>query len=323
MARRSPMNDRYTTERSGGATRGKAGSMKPATSAAASVRVRSSKKPTGTGARGKAMAMMNADAGKTKEEKKAERAQRRQEEDTLYTAGSILCNKDAKYQMWRRVWWGCLIGAVVFTALSWASLSTGVGGQVVSVVVLVLAYATIIAALVIDLGPVRRRRNVYRDKVGSMTKKQVERIVTESYVDRQATDAAKKARRAAKKAGQDPEAAYKAAYDAYVAQSAHAGRRDEGTAGSGAGTTKVTEVAEGAATSGAGKGGRGILFGKRAKDRAQGTPVDEAVQAAEPEAPAQAAQAEAEVDEAERARREAAAKAAREFAASRRSGTGK
>ena len=188
------------------------------------------------------------------------------------------------------------------------------------VVVLVLAYATIIAALVIDLGPVRRRRNVYRDKVGSMTKKQVERIVTESYVDRQATDAAKKARRAAKKAGQDPEAAYKAAYDAYVAQSAHAGRHDEGPAGSGAGTTKVTEVAEGAATSGAGKGGRGILFGKRAKDRAQGTPVDEAVQAAEPEAPAQA---EAEIDEAERARREAAAKAAREFAASRRSGTGK
>lgn len=328
MTRRSPMNDRYTTERTGGATKRGAGSMKPATSAASSVRVQS-KKPTGGNSRSRAMAAMNADAGKSKEEKKLERAKRREQEDELYTASSILCNKDEKYQMWRRVWWACLIGAVVFTALSWASLSSGVGGAVVSVVVLVLAYVTIIAALVIDVGPVRKRRNVYRDKVNAMTKKQVDRILADSYIDRQATDAAKKARKEAKKAGKDPETAYQQAYNAYVENAHTAGKGAASAGATGTATTAVatdsTAVEQGSSndSSAGNERRRGILFGKRKADKTTATPVDDdgngMGDVAAPASEQQAARTEAE----EAARKEAAAKAAREFAASRRSGTGK
>lgn len=298
MARRNPMNDRYTKEKDAGtgATRAGATSMKPARSAASSVRT-APKKPTG----GTRKTRMMAEASMSKEEKKALRAKQRQEENTTYTASSILCNRDPKYKKLRRIWWGLLVAAVVFTALSWVTLSSGFGGQVASVVVLVLAYASIIGALVMDFTVVRKRRNHFRDQVNSMSKKAVERIVEENYQERIAKEAEKKAKKEARKAGKSAEEIEAAGQDAYhevmgaskkklaERDAAEAGKGAKGAKGStakDAGTTNVKEVAASEAATKA---------GAKADTSAEGTAPD---------------------DEDE-ARKAAAAKVAREYAASR------
>jgi hypothetical protein len=216
MSFRNPQNERYTAEkdapRSPGATRPSAGSAKPVSKAAASVRVESKPKKA-TSARARAM----QESTMSKEERKAAKAKEREEENLVYTATTILTNGDAKYKKLKRVWWAMLIAAVVCTALSWVTLSTGFGGQWLSVVILVLAYVGIIGALIMDFTVVRKRRNVFRDRVNAMTKKQVERIVEDSYAQRAADDAAKKARKEAKKAGKS-EAEVEAAAEAARAE---------------------------------------------------------------------------------------------------------
>ena len=294
MSQRSPQNDRYTVEREGrapGSTRPKGGSAKPATRAGASVRIETPKSQMTK--RQKAMAEQTM----SKEEKKAQRAKERELENAIYTATTVLTNKDEKYKKLRRVWWALLIAAVVFTVLSWATLASGIGGAVLSTVVLVLAYVGIIGALVMDFTVIRKRRNVFRDRANAMTRKQVDRIIEESYAEKQADDAAKKARKEAKKAGKSaaeqdaaadaaraealaPGKAKRAAEEAEEA--AKGARGAKGKKGAGAGSTKVSVVSE-----------------------------DGAAQTEDAEA------AGSEADAAEEARKEAARKVAREFAASK------
>ena len=90
----------------------------------------------------------------------------------------------------------------------------------VNIVSLILAYAAIISALVMDFTVVRKCRNKHRDKVASMTRKQQERIVYEAQVEAGAKAAAKAARKEAKKAGKSAaeiEAAAKEACDMAMA----------------------------------------------------------------------------------------------------------
>lgn len=279
MSQRNPQNERYTVEREGrapGATRPHAGAAKPASKAAASVRIQTSK--SNMSRKQKAM----AEATMSKEEKKAQRAKERELENLVYTATTVLTNKDAQYKKLRRIWWGLLIAAVVFTALSWATLAMNVGA-VLSGIVLVLAYAGIIGALVMDFTVIRKRRNVFRDKVNAMSRKQVERVVEESYVERQAADAAKKAKKEAKKAGataEEQKAAADAAFNDVTKKTSF----------------KVTSEEEAAKFD--------------AKQKAK-----EAAKAAEGVAPKAAEPSPEEA--AEEARKAAAAKAARDFAASK------
>ncbi len=314
MSRRNPQNERYTVEQEGrraGSTAPKAGSAKPASKAAASVRIQTSK--SSMSKKQKVVAQQTM----TKEEKKAQRAQERELENLVYTATTVLTNKDEKYKKLRRIWWGLLIAAVVFTALSWITLSTGFGGQVLSIVVLVLAYAGIIGALIMDFTVIRKRRNVFRDKVNSMTRKQVERVVEESYAERQAADAAKKARKEAKKAGKSASEQEAAAAEAAAAVlSASSKRRAD------------ADAAEAAAEKGTvyrkakGKGKKGAKGGKPAAEKAsdaEGTTkitevVADGAGAAETAATSETDAAAA----AEEARLEAARKAARDFANSKR-----
>lgn len=314
MSRRNPQNERYTVEQEGrraGSTAPKAGSAKPASKAAASVRIQTSK--SSMSKKQKVVAQQTM----TKEEKKAQRAKERELENLVYTATTTLTNKDAQYKKLRRIWWGLLISAVVFTALSWITLSTGFGGQVLSIVVLVLAYAGIIGALIMDFTVIRKRRNVFRDKVNSMTRKQVERVVEESYAERQAADAAKKARKEAKKAGKSASEQEAAAAEAAAAVlSASSKRRAD------------ADAAEAAAEKGTvyrkakGKGKKGAKGGKPAAEKAsdaEGTTkitevVADGAGAAETAATSETDAAAA----AEEARLEAARKAARDFANSKR-----
>lgn len=148
MSRRSPTNDRYVAEKNdkpAGATKRSASSAKPSRPAAASVRMETNK------ARQTRRQKAVAESTMTKEERKAQRAKEREKENLLYTATTILLGEDEKYKLYKRIWWGLLIGAVVFTALSWATLANETAGPVLSVVVLVLAYGCIIGALILDL----------------------------------------------------------------------------------------------------------------------------------------------------------------------------
>lgn len=314
MSRRNPQNERYTVEQEGrraGSTAPKAGSAKPASKAAASVRIQTSK--SSMSKKQKVVAQQTM----TKEEKKAQRAKERELENLVYTATTTLTNKDAQYKKLRRIWWGLLISAVVFTAFSWLTLSTGFGGQTLSIIVLVLAYAGIIGAPIMDFTVIRKRRNVFRDKVNSMTRKQVERVVEESYAERQAADAAKKARKEAKKAGKSASEQEAAAAEAAAAVlSASSKRRAD------------ADAAEAAAEKGTvyrkakGKGKKGAKGGKPAAEKAsdaEGTTkitevVADGAGAAETAATSETDAAAA----AEEARLEAARKAARDFANSKR-----
>ena len=213
MSMRNPQNERYTVEREGrsqGSVKPRTASAKPASKAGASVRTTSKPKPKN--AKQRAMAEMNM----SKEEKKAARAKEREAENVAYTAIDILTRKDARYKKLRRIWWVLLVVAVIFTVLSWATVSI----HAVNIVSLVLAYASIISALVMDFTVVRKCRNKHRDKVASMTRKQQERIVYEAQVEAGAKAAAKAARKEAKKAGKSAveiEAAAKEASDMAMA----------------------------------------------------------------------------------------------------------
>ena len=214
MSMRNPQNERYTVEREGrsqGSVKPRTASAKPASKAGASVRTTSKPKPKN--AKQRAMAEMNM----SKEEKKAARAKEREAENVAYTAIDILTRKDARYKKLRRIWWALLVVAVIFTVLSWATVSMPLAVNIVS---LILAYAAIISALVMDFTVVRKCRNKHRDKVASMTRKQQERIVYEAQVEAGAKAAAKAARKEAKKAGKSAaeiEAAAKEACDMAMA----------------------------------------------------------------------------------------------------------
>lgn len=197
MSMRNPQNERYTVEREGrsqGSVKPRTASAKPASKAGASVRTTSKPKPKN--AKQRAMAEMNM----SKEEKKAARAKEREAENVAYTAIDILTRKDARYKKLRRIWWALLVVAVIFTVLSWATVSIEMP-LAVNIVSPILAYAAIISALVMDFTVVRKCRNKHRDKVASMTRKQQERIVYEAQVEAGAKAAAKAARKEAKKAG--------------------------------------------------------------------------------------------------------------------------
>lgn len=313
MSRRNPMNDRYTTEREGGASRRGASSMKPVRAAASSVRTET-KRPTGN-ARQRAL----AEASMSKDEKKALKAKQREEENAIYTASSILCNKDPKYKKLRKYWWALLIGAVVFTALSWAGLAgaVGIGGEVFSIVIIVLAYACIIGALIMDFTVVRKRRNYYRDKVKAMSKRAVDRIIEASYQERVAKEAARKAKKEARKAGKSSSEASAAADEAYAkAMALTTGKielpeDDELDA-------KVAKKAkkDKPAKSGRAKAEVSEVSAQADAQDAQGAAADTADSSGSTGG-ADAGRPEAELSE-EEARKEAAARIAREFAASKR-----
>lgn len=311
MSQRNPQNERYTVERetrAPGSTRPSAGAAKPASKAAASVRIEQSKSQMTRRQRALAEQTMS------KEERKAQRAKERELENAIYTATTILTNDDPKYKQLRRIWWALLITAVVFVVLSWATLATGIGGQALSTAVIVIAYIGIIGALIMDFTVIRKRRNVFRDKVNAMTRKQVDRIIEDSYLERTAEEAAKKARKEAKKAGKstsEQDAAAEAAR-AEILSATKAKRRAEDAAEAASKAVKGAKGAKGKAAK-AGKGAQGGGTTKVSVVSEDGS----APTGGETPTSGAADDAAATDEAAEEARKEAARKIAREFAASK------
>ena len=135
MTQRNPMNERYQSEDRKGATRKSAASAKPVSKAASSVRIESTKK--------------------TPQQKKAERKQQRakdaERDRQFYNPPT------AEYKRLRKIWWVCLILAIILTVVSFAGNNLGMPAPIMYVT-LALAYVFIIAALYIDMGKCRKAR---------------------------------------------------------------------------------------------------------------------------------------------------------------------
>lgn len=134
MTQRNPMNERYQSEDRKGATRKSAASAKPVSKAASSVRIESTKK--------------------TPQQKKAERKQQRakdaERDRQFYNPPT------AEYKRLRKIWWVCLILAIILTVVSFAGNNLGMPAPIMYVT-LALAYVFIIAALYIDMANAARR----------------------------------------------------------------------------------------------------------------------------------------------------------------------
>ena len=153
MTQRNPMNDRYTEENRTGKTRKSSASAKPKAERAATVR---------------------EPAPKTKEQKKKERKERERKEAEKAQALNGRYEQTEGYKTLRRFWWGCLIGAIVLTAVSFY-LTNQEGMQSVSMVAMVIAYALIIVAFYIDLGKIRKERKIYNASIANSNSKEARR----------------------------------------------------------------------------------------------------------------------------------------------------
>ena len=153
MTQRNPMNDRYTEENRTGKTRKSSASAKPKAERAATVR---------------------EPAPKTKEQKKKERKERERKEAEKAQALNGRFEQTEGYKTLRRIWWGCLIGAIVLTAVSFY-LTSQESMQSISMAAMVIAYALIIAAFYIDLGKIRKERKIYNASIANSNTKEARR----------------------------------------------------------------------------------------------------------------------------------------------------
>lgn len=153
MTQRNPMNERYQGEAPKGQTKKSASSMKPKTKAASSVYVRP--------------------AEKTPQEKKAIRREQRQKQREL---DSKYYNPPTQeYKNLRRLWWVCLLGAIVLTALGmfipqWFPNVPGIQWWCI-----VPAYALIIVALWLDFSKIRKVRQAYQMEMMKKHPKEIKR----------------------------------------------------------------------------------------------------------------------------------------------------
>ena len=136
----------------------------------------------------------------TKEERKAERVKRRDEEDLAYDVKKTLLESDEAYRKTQRVWWVLLICGIALTLMSWGIMrymqqnnvqNTNLAG--VSIGCMVFAYALVIGAFIYDMVKVRPMRQRADEKIMGMTKRRMQRVLDEEEARKE------EARKAAKK----------------------------------------------------------------------------------------------------------------------------
>ena len=184
MSTRSPQNKRTQAQLSGTATGGmarkSASSAKPARAAASSVRVvpSSSKAKRAAAERGEDLSNLS------KEEKKARKAELRRQEDRVYTASNILLKEEPDYPRYRRIWWALVIAGILALVAVWILLAmaeqAGISAQDVQaaeIVIIVLAYAAIIAAFIFDFVKIRPIRNACRATAEGMSESKLSAVI--------------------------------------------------------------------------------------------------------------------------------------------------
>lgn len=164
MSQRNPMNDRYQSDVKG-QTKKSAASMKPKSKAAASVYIKPS--------------------GHTPQEKKAIKKQQRAKRAEL---DRMFYNPPTeRYKKLRRIWWFCLIAAIVLTVLGMVLPNLFPGAVWASWGCIIPAYAFIIAAVWLDFSKIRKVRREYQMEMMKKHPKQVkEHLVTNANNQRAA-----------------------------------------------------------------------------------------------------------------------------------------
>lgn len=170
-------------QESTGFSKRSAARAKPTTAAASSVRVVSAEDAK-EGRSGKKANEM------TKEERKADRAARRESDDRRVTAANILLKRDPEYARTQKMWWillGLGLALTIFSFAVNAYLNNAEGVDptfaqrlvVGAIVTLVMAYVCIIGAFIYDLMKARPIRKRVDAEVKGMTRKRIEQLIRE------------------------------------------------------------------------------------------------------------------------------------------------
>lgn len=200
MSQRNNTNAAAEERVSTGSTRKSAASAKPKAKAHANVTIKSAKK--------------------TPEQRKAEQKQARREarEEQRRLDRKYYTPDTDRYKMLRRLWWGCLIGAVASTAVSW--FVRDLEPAWLTMVFMVLAYALIIAAFYLDYSKIRKERLAYQDRMIKLEEKQKKEDKAAARAARQAQGGKKKG--SGKNASRNPKAIEKAKAEKEAAEKAAA-----------------------------------------------------------------------------------------------------
>lgn len=198
MATRNAQNARSVKQRAGeasGATRKGASQAKPSKGAATTVRKASSKTNK------KTAPLM------TKEEKRAAKRTEQEERNRVLVVNDILLRQDPAYRFRRKIWWVLMGVGVLLTITAWVcmltseryALSTSRPTGMALVVVLILAYASILGAFVYDLIRIRPLRKNIELVVASTPQKRLEMIIDEATASQAEAKEAHKELKKAKK----------------------------------------------------------------------------------------------------------------------------
>ncbi len=160
-----------------GFTRRSVTRARPAREAASGVRVVSSEKVR----RGTQTSSGKSESEMTKEERRAARNARRDDEDRRATASRILLDQRPEFKKSQHVWWALIGSGLVITLITWsityfrpeAATNPGSPAGIVMLVAIVLAYVAIIASFVYDWRKVRPLRRAVDAEVASMSSKKV------------------------------------------------------------------------------------------------------------------------------------------------------
>lgn len=168
---------------------------KPAREAAANVRVVSASGRTKSKG-------SKVGANATKEERKAERARERDELDREDAVAQILLESDPAYKPRRRVWW-ILIG-IGFATMACSLIPMGIDSEeaqnytsalgIFSILMMIVCYATIIAAFVYDFAKIRPMRKQSQRTAEGLTRKAMQKVLDDDRKARAEEKAAKEAK---------------------------------------------------------------------------------------------------------------------------------
>lgn len=204
MSQRSATNPRNTDRDNQitGVARKSASSAKPAKAAASSVRMApsTSKEKREEYEKGENL------EGLTKEEKKARKKERRRKEDRIYAVSEALMEADPDYQRYHRIWWAILIVGICGLVALWiyasfsADSDSSTIDSVFEIVCLVIAYGSIIGALIFDMVKVRPIRNQYQTIAEGMSENKLNSVLEKAAADEDRKEREKEAEKAAKQA---------------------------------------------------------------------------------------------------------------------------
>ncbi len=129
----------------------------------------------------------------TKEEKKAAKEQKRNDEDLLLDAKRAVLESREDYKHTQRVWWAMVIAGVAASIIAYLTMrymqSNGVESYVLasmSVAMMAIAYLLIIGAFIYDLRKVRPLRQQADNKILGMSKRKLRKVVEEDEARKQA-----------------------------------------------------------------------------------------------------------------------------------------